>query len=349
MSIDQMTDDELIKLASTDFESVLKSRGYKFGWYKPTEYVGYIYIMVNPNWKEPGTNKELSKIGYTDSLEQRVRAFSGTGYPYPSHCYAAYKVTDRLVDKPLHVLIDMLAPNLRIFPNKEYFELPKEQAYSILESIAKVTGTIDCLELNPLKDEYFESDDIDGEDDSTNGIKNKFSFGLVGIPIGSTLTWFKDSSITCVVKDSENTVTYNGVDYKANDLTRKLTGKKNQYSAYRRWDYNGVRIEKMFNEKKGLNDGQYVRKRPPMNFLELELKPGDELECIKDQSIKVKIVDGRRVEYNGEVTSLTQVAEKCGYKNESATTYFSYNGEPLGKIANRTQWKGLEKGHLPKK
>ena len=269
MDIEELTDDELIKLASTDFESVLKSRGYKFGWYKPTEYVGYIYVMVNPNWKEKDTNKEMVKIGYADNLPKRVRDFSGTGYPYPSHCYAAYKVQNRLEDKDVHRLIDGLDPDLRHDVGKEYYVMDKERAYSILESIAKVSGTIDCLELNPLNDEYFGVGNTIGDGDS---------------------------------------------------------------------DY-----------KKEQNVGQTGKKRPPMNFLDMGLKVGDELEYINDTSIKVKIVDGRHVEYNEETTSLSKVAEKLGHLRVAGTAFFSYKGEQLGQIASRTVWKGLERGHFTKR
>ena len=133
---------ESIRKSITDLNTILQA--------------GYIYIMVNPGWRDK------VKIGYADDLEKRRRDFSGTGFPDPSHVYAAYGVSERLEDKEIHALIDGLNPDLRYASNKEFYVMTPEHAYSILERIAKVSGTLGLLKKNPLNDAWFNDGSIGG-------------------------------------------------------------------------------------------------------------------------------------------------------------------------------------------
>ena len=63
---------------------------------------------------------------------------------------------------------------------------------------------------------------------------------------------------------------------------------------------------------------------------------------IDDNSVRVTVVDAEKnkVEYNGETTSLSPLAEKL--RNVSAiqgTSVFTYNGKKITDIAEETQWK----------
>ncbi len=81
-------------------------------------------------------------------------------------------------------------------------------------------------------------------------------------------------------------------------------------------------------------------KRPPIDFYECGLKDGDELVCTEDSSIVVVVKGNRKVLYNHELTSLTAIMKTV--KNCSTIagpSYFTYNGESLVDIADRTQWK----------
>ena len=81
-------------------------------------------------------------------------------------------------------------------------------------------------------------------------------------------------------------------------------------------------------------------KKPPINFYKCGLKDGDKLVCTEDSSIVVTIKGERKVLYNNELTSLTAIMRKVkGYKNIAGPSYFTYNGEPLTSIAEKTQWK----------
>ena len=63
---------------------------------------------------------------------------------------------------------------------------------------------------------------------------------------------------------------------------------------------------------------------------------------IDDDSVRVTVIDAEKnkVEYNGETTSLSPLAEKL--RNVSAiqgTSVFTYNGKKITDIAEETQWK----------
>lgn len=108
---------------------------------------GYIYILTNPSFTE------YVKIGYADDVEKRVVQLNKTECtPFAFRIYATYKVDSRLSDLPLHQLIDSLNTNLRSKDNidgkvrvREFYALTPEQAYKILEAIAKINGLTDNL------------------------------------------------------------------------------------------------------------------------------------------------------------------------------------------------------------
>ena len=107
---------------------------------------GVIYILTNPSFPK------YVKIGYSDNVKKRLEELNRSEcIPFAFRLYAYYKVENRLSDKKVHELIDGLNPELRSVENingkerkREFYAMPKEQAYSILKSIA----TINNLERN---------------------------------------------------------------------------------------------------------------------------------------------------------------------------------------------------------
>ncbi len=88
------------------------------------------------------------------------------------------------------------------------------------------------------------------------------------------------------------------------------------------------------------NTSTQIIRRPAINFYKCGLKDGDELVCTEDSSIVVVIKGERKVLYNNELTSLTAIMKKVkGYSNIAGPAYFTYMGESLTDIAERTQWK----------
>ena len=103
---------------------------------------GYIYILTNPSFKE------WVKIGYADNVEERVKILnSHETTPFAFRIFATYEVPSRLRDKSVHELIDLLNPTLRsreVVEGKsrvrEFYAMSPEDAFSVLEMIAKVNG-----------------------------------------------------------------------------------------------------------------------------------------------------------------------------------------------------------------
>ena len=104
---------------------------------------GVIYILTNPAFDE------YVKIGYASNLENRLKTLNNSSaLPYAFRVYAVYEVDSKLTDKELHKLIDTLNPDLRAIEHfdgktrtKEFFAMSPEDAYTILECIAKISGT----------------------------------------------------------------------------------------------------------------------------------------------------------------------------------------------------------------
>lgn len=127
---------------------------------KKHERVGVIYIFTNPSFPE------YVKIGYADDVNERLDILnSSTAVPFAFRVYAIYEVDHKLEDKKVHKIIDTINPELRSVENvngkirkREFFQMSKEQSYTLLECIAEISGTKDRLHLikateNDIKEE----------------------------------------------------------------------------------------------------------------------------------------------------------------------------------------------------
>lgn len=83
---------------------------------------------------------------------------------------------------------------------------------------------------------------------------------------------------------------------------------------------------------------QNVR-RPPVNFTKCGIPIGAELVFIEDPTVVVKVVNERKVEYNGEITSLSAISESIKGYSTHVLSLFTYNGKNVNDIAKETQWK----------
>ena len=81
-----------------------------------------------------------------------------------------------------------------------------------------------------------------------------------------------------------------------------------------------------------------MRLRAPKCF-RTNIRIGSELYFINDAGIKAKVVDNKRIEVNGEITSLSSSAQKIlGYSNQvQGTIYWMYEGETLDERRRRLE------------
>ncbi len=69
----------------------------------------------------------------------------------------------------------------------------------------------------------------------------------------------------------------------------------------------------------------------------VNIPPGAELSFVNDQNIRVKVIDDRYVEFNGEVTSLSHATQKAlGVEwPAQGPIYWMYEGETLDERRKR--------------
>ena len=203
---------------------------------------GVIYILTNPSFKE------YVKIGYATDIEKRLKQLNRSEtIPYAFRVYAVYEVESTLTDKVLHELIDKLNPDLRTVETfdgksrvKEFYAMQPEEAYSLLECIAKISGTQDRLKrLTPEGHEVI--DEQIAEEVRKESKRGPFRFSECGIPVGSKLLFIEDSSIVATVVDDRH-IKYNNETTSLSALAQRLKGFNHPVQGTLWFTYNGERL-----------------------------------------------------------------------------------------------------------
>lgn len=111
------------------------------------ENCGVIYILTNPSFPE------YVKIGYANNIDERLKQLNRSEcIPYAFRVYATYETSKKLQDIQIHKMIDNINPNLRAIDTfdgkkrkKEFYAMTPDDAYMILDTIAKLSNTEDKL------------------------------------------------------------------------------------------------------------------------------------------------------------------------------------------------------------
>lgn len=184
---------------------------------------GVIYILTNPSFPQ------FVKIGYADNLKRRMGELNASAaLPYAFRAYAVYETDERLTDKALHELIDRLNPDLRTIETfdgktrtKEFFEMSAEDAYSILDAVARISGTAGRLhKVTPTGEELKEEQEAE---QVRRGRRAPFRFSMVGLAPGDEVAFAKDRSVVATVVD-DNHVEFEGVTSSLSALAERLLG-----------------------------------------------------------------------------------------------------------------------------
>lgn len=217
-----------------------------------SEVKGVIYILTNPSFEG------FVKIGYADDVERRLKELNRSEcIPFAFRVYATYEVDTRLSDKKVHAIIDKLNPDLRSIEDfngqkrvREFYAMSPEDAYSILEAMAEIHNCADKLK-RYAQNEVEQRDEQKAKEIQleTKTRVGNFSFSEVQIPIGATLEYKNNPSITCTVVDDrrvefEGNIMYlTGVAKKIKDTTTNLAGPRYfRYKGAELWDIDN-RIE----------------------------------------------------------------------------------------------------------
>jgi hypothetical protein len=97
--------------------------------------------------------------------------------------------------------------------------------------------------------------------ESNDGRKKAKSkgFAVLGVPVGSILTYRKDPTITCTVVDDKNKVEYKGKVYPISGLAKELMN--TPISGYHAFKFNGVLLAKL-DSSPGKPTGQAMDPQP---------------------------------------------------------------------------------------
>lgn len=189
---------------------------------------GVIYILTNPSFPQ------YIKIGYAKDVQKRLDTLnSSTAIPFAFRIYATYEVESELSDKKLHAILDKLNPDLRTKETvngknriREFYAMPPEDAYDILEAIAEINGTKQRLKLHKATAEEQEDEVLAKEIE----IKHQermvaFSFKLCGIQPGEKVEFSHptkklDDSFATVV--DEKRVEYKGETWTLSALAKDI-------------------------------------------------------------------------------------------------------------------------------
>lgn len=200
---------------------------------------GVIYILTNPSFPD------YVKIGYANNIEKRLKQLNRSEtIPFAFRVYAIYEVEQRLTDKELHKLIDTLNPDLRTIENfdgtervKEFYAMSAEEAYSLLECIAKISGTTDRL--NRMTPEGHEIlDEEIAEEVRETARLGPFRFSECGIQPGEEVVSIDDPSIKAVVVDDRH-IEYEGETTSLSALAQRIRGSRHGIAGPRFFTYEG--------------------------------------------------------------------------------------------------------------
>lgn len=203
---------------------------------------GVIYILTNPSFPE------YVKIGYAHNIEKRLKQLNRSEtVPFAFRVYAVYAVNSELTDKELHKLIDSLNPDLRTIETfdgkarvKEFYAMSAEEAYCLLESIAKISGTLDRLKrLSPEGHEVL--DETLAAEIKETARRGPFRFSACGIPFGSDVVFCEDPSIRAKVLDDRH-IEFGGETTSLSALAQKLKGFTHPVQGTLWFTYQGERL-----------------------------------------------------------------------------------------------------------
>lgn len=201
---------------------------------------GYVYILTKPSFKE-----DWVKIGKSSRpVDIRSKELDNTAVPLPFQIYATIQTAKyNEVEKMVHKMIDKLNDQLRVRSNREFFNVKPEKALSIFYDIKEVVDDAIIVLYDKENKPIIQEETAKPNPIDTNLPKRgRFKFSMVNIHVGEMIT-FVPTGIQVRVA-SDNTVEYNGVEYKLSPFvgTFMPEDKRNASNAYQGakfFSYNG--------------------------------------------------------------------------------------------------------------
>ncbi|MDO8522386.1 MAG: GIY-YIG nuclease family protein [bacterium] len=164
-----------------------------------------VYILINESMPE------FVKIGFTHGdVNERIRQLDRTGVPLPFEVYYAATVEDaEKEEKWLHSIF----ADRRARDSREFFKMNPEYAALALKRV-EIRETKIYSVLTPEQEK---------EVDQVKERRSRFHFAQYGIPVGSKLTFTRDSDIVAEVVENDKIKIGDKVDFLSN-VARDLLG-----------------------------------------------------------------------------------------------------------------------------
>ena len=223
--------------------------------------MGYIYILTyiltNPSFKE------YIKIGYAADVKQRLDTLNrNPGLPFAFRVYATYEVDSALSDKKLHSILDTLRPDLRSMEEidgkkriREFYAMPPEDAYAILEAIAEINGYADRLKKWVATEAEQKAEELTQEISEQHQERlAPFAFSICHIAVGEQIEFCcagnRNSGTICEVVDDKR-VKYNGEIWSLSALAKYLLDAQYSVAGPKYFKYKG----EWLNDIRACNEG----------------------------------------------------------------------------------------------
>jgi hypothetical protein len=145
-----------------------------------------VYVLTNE------AMEGMVKIGRTStSVEQRIKELDNTSLPLPFQCFYAAEVGNSvLVEGKLHRIFS----DKRIRTNREFFRVDANQVREAIQ-------LAELKDVTPRGDVVVDASDVQALQKAvaSEERRTRLRFTELAIPVGSVLTFAKDSNITCTV------------------------------------------------------------------------------------------------------------------------------------------------------
>ena len=186
---------------------------------------GVIYILTNPSFPD------YVKIGYAKDLEKRMKQLNRSEtIPFAFRAYAVYEVESNLTDLVLHGKER----------KREFYAMSPEDAYDLLDSIAKISGTEERLKkMAPEGHEIL--DEETAAEVAKESRRGPFRFSKYGIPQNAELVFINDASVIVKVIDDRH-IAYKGVTTSLSALAQQLLEYDYQVQGTAYFSYQGEKL-----------------------------------------------------------------------------------------------------------
>lgn len=285
---------------------------------------GYIYIFTNPEYK-------CIKIGYSKDVPERIVTLSlATGVPKQFELYATYEVNVENADTSFHDIIDELDPELRVSKHKEFFNMPPEQAFKLLQKIAKIHNCNNGLQ-------RFQSHTTKNRKKTIDSVKTTNGLEWLNPDVKSTNVDFAlvEQYYYAFIKMKKAEV--------AKGKTRDVLAQKTGYSKTTIKRCIKIIKEADLNTKQMVREGELTVNAAydilNISFSEMQIPKGAILQYCNDASITCEVISEHRVMYKGKCRTLTELAMTFLEQEEGVhgPDYFLYKHAQLRNVKGRQE------------